>query len=109
MTLQHTNNSNSQQQEPATESSKASGWNIVGRYKTTTGQIGVEIRASVASGRLSYTGKWGAGSGHGAEQMARFVRQMLAGRRGVVVDIPFDGVQSRAALGEFEAVIGGEA
>lgn len=94
MALQKTSTSNgsSFKQEPAQESSKASGRGVVGRYMTKGGAVGVEVTVSERTGRLSYTGKWGAGSGHDEAAMAGFLRQMLAGRRGVVAVIPFAGV-----------------
>lgn len=96
MNLQHNSTSNSHQQEPAQESSKASGWHVVGRYRTQGGAVGVEVRVSARSGRFSYTGTWGAGSGHDKAFMVEELRSMLARRRGVVVEIPFGGLEVQA-------------
>lgn len=92
MTLQHNIPSIEQQQEPAQKSSKASG-EIVGRYLTKTGKVGVLIRAC-AGGRFRYIGEWGAGSGHSEDTMRGFLQGMLRGRRGVQVDVVFAGVQA---------------
>lgn len=96
MNLQHNSHSNSHQQEPAQETSKASGWHVVGRYRTKTGAVGVEIRVSARSGGFSYIGKWGAGSLSSKASMVEELRSMLARRRGVVVDIPFGGLEVQA-------------
>ncbi|MGV7193563.1 hypothetical protein [Xanthomonas axonopodis] len=92
----NTRNQTQQQQpkaKPASASSKASGFYTVGRYRTVSGKIGAEIRVSAASGRFMYTGAWGAGSGLSRESMVSSLRIMLRGRRGVVDEIPFGGLE----------------
>ncbi len=90
---QNQNHEQPQQQQPASASSKASGFYVVGRYRTASGKIGAEIRVSASSGRFAYTGAWGAGSGLSRESMVSSLRIMLRGRRGVVDEIPFGGLE----------------
>ena len=49
---------------------------VVGHYLTASGQDGAKISRD-ERGRYSYTGKWGAGSGHSFETMALFLNGML--------------------------------
>jgi len=49
---------------------------VVGHYLTASGQDGAKISRD-ERGRYSYTGKWGAGSGHSFDTMARFLHGML--------------------------------
>jgi len=55
----------------------------VAEYRTRSGDVGVIVQRDDA-GRYSYTGKWGAGSGHPLASMLAFLASMLRGRRGVV-------------------------
>ena len=48
------------------------GWHVVGRYRTQSGRVGAEIRVSAKTGRFSYCGAWGAGSGHDKAGMVRY-------------------------------------
>lgn len=83
-----------QQQEPAQPSSTAGGFELVGRYLTRTGAVGVEIRKSRASGRFQYMGAWGAGSGLCQRSMRTSLEFMLGRRRGVIAEMEFQGVGS---------------
>lgn len=65
------------------------GWHVVGRYRTQSGSVGAEIRVSAKTGRFSYCGAWGAGSGHDKAGMVRMLEQMVRGRRGWTAEIPF--------------------
>ena len=49
---------------------------IVGHYLTASGADGALIKRD-DRGRYSYTGKWGAGSGHSFDTMAGFLNGML--------------------------------
>lgn len=95
MNPRNQNHQQQQQQQPAQASSKAGGFRIVGRYKTVSGKVGVEIRVSAASGRYAYIGAWGAGSGLSKSSMTTSLNFMLQRRRGVVAEIPFAGMGVR--------------
>lgn len=96
MNGQNQNHQHQHPQKPAPESSKAGGWHVVGRYRTAHGTIGVEIRVDAVTGRLSYSGVWGAGSGISRASMISTLRFMLSNRRGVSDEIPFGGVEVMA-------------
>ncbi|MCD0253134.1 hypothetical protein JWH16_04595 [Xanthomonas campestris pv. campestris] len=73
--------------QPAPASSKASG-EVVGRYLTDSGSVGVEIRTG--GGGFSYAGAWGSGSGLSLGSMQAALYSMLK-RYAHTVEIAFLG------------------
>lgn len=98
MTLRHiTSNSNSN--SPASESSTAAGFHIVGRYRNSDGSLGVEIRVNACregAGNLSYIGAWGTGRPVNRDGMKQALRIMLSAHRGAIAEIPFGNMEARA-------------
>ncbi|WP_242878149.1 hypothetical protein [Stenotrophomonas maltophilia] len=98
MTTRHvTSNSNSA--KPASESSTAAGFHVVGRYRNADGSVGVEIRVNAGSsdgGALSYIGLWGVGRPANREGMRDMLRVMLNAHRGAIAEIPFGNMGARA-------------
>jgi hypothetical protein len=71
---------------------RAAGRELAGEYHTRTGKVGARIYRSVGrDGRVtySYTGEWGAGSGHDAAYMEREIRGWFERKRGIQTITPF--------------------
>ena len=66
---------------------------LVGEYLTRTGQVGAQIverfYVGASAPTYSYTGKWGAGSGHGAPYMHKMIAEWLRTKKGVKIITPF--------------------